>query len=549
MATGKLLGELTTWAAAGAISVTLIAQSAVAPWIPDAGNGTFRNPVLYADYSDPDAVRVGSDYYMVSSSFSAVPGLPILHSRDLVNWTLVNHALPRLVPEDAFAAPKHGAGVWAPAIRHHAGKYWIYYPDPDHGIYLTTATDPRGTWSKPVLVKAGKGLIDPCPLWDEDGSVYLIHAFARSRAGFANVLHLNRLSADGSRVADAGRIVIDGNALVATAKRPAYTTLEGPKLYKRNGWYYVFAPAGGVKQGWQSVFRSRQIDGPYEERIVLAQGSTDINGPHQGALVDTTAGEWWFLHFQDAEAYGRVVHLQPVAWRDDWPVIGDDVDGDGTGEPRRTSRKPALPASRISVPPTSDNFAAGRLGLQWQWQANPRESWISFPRSGGATLSAVHNPSNLWNAPNLLLQKFPAPAFTVSATLDISGLRDGERAGLIVFGADYAWVGVQRRGEFTEIVQRKVTDAAGAAAELEAESRPLQGTRVELHVEVLDGGMCRFSVRNSGGVVEPIGQPFQAKPGRWVGAKFGVFASASAAAATGGHATVNALTITGPNPR
>ena len=313
---------------------SLASQSQPAPWWPDAGDGTFRNPVLYADYSDPDAVRVGADYYMVSSSFTAVPGLPILHSRDLVNWDLVNHALPRLVPEDVFSKPQHGAGVWAPAIRHHDGKYWIYYPDPDFGIYLTTAKDPRGVWSKPVLVKKGKGLIDPCPLWDDDGRVYLIHAFARSRAGFANVLHLNRLSPDGTAVVDEGRIVIDGNQLTKTAARPAYTTLEGPKLYKRNGWYYVFAPAGGVKQGWQSVFRSRRIDGPYEERIVLAQGATDVNGPHQGALIDTRSGEWWFLHFQDADAYGRIVHLQPVAWRDDWPVIGDDVDGDGKGEPR-----------------------------------------------------------------------------------------------------------------------------------------------------------------------------------------------------------------------
>src|SRR5690349_2981832 len=163
-------------------------------WSPDQGDGTFTNPVIYADYSDPDAVRVGGDYFMVSSSFSAVPGLPILHSRDLIHWELVNHALPELVPESAFATPQHGAGVWAPAIRYHAGRYWIYYPDPDHGIYLITATNPRGKWSAPQLVKAGKGLIDPCPLWDDDGNVYLVHAFARSRAGFANVLHLNRLA-------------------------------------------------------------------------------------------------------------------------------------------------------------------------------------------------------------------------------------------------------------------------------------------------------------------------------------------------------------------
>ena len=216
---------------AGAIALGVAQVGSQPAWVPDLGDGTFRNPVLYADYSDPDAVRVGDDYFMVSSSFTSVPGLPILHSRDLVNWDLINHALPRLVPENAFTSPQHGAGVWAPAIRHHDGRYWIYYPDPDHGIFMTTAKDPRGKWSTPVLVKAGKGLIDPCPLWDDDGSVYLIHAFARSRAGFANVLHLNRLTKDGRKIADVGRIVINGDRL------PGYTTLEGPKFYKRNGWY------------------------------------------------------------------------------------------------------------------------------------------------------------------------------------------------------------------------------------------------------------------------------------------------------------------------
>jgi len=337
------------------------------PWNPNRPDGTFTNPVIHADYSDPDVVRVGPDYYMTASSFTAVPGLPILHSTDLVNWSLVNHALPRLVPEDVFRVPRHGAGVWAPAIRHHTGKYWIYYPDPDFGIYVITAADPRGEWSKPVLVKRGKGLIDPCPFWDDDGRGHLLHAFARSRAGFANVLHLNRLNDDATRVVDEGSVVVDGNQI------PGYTTLEGPKFYKRNGWYYIFAPAGGVKQGWQSVLRARRVDGPYEHRIVLAQGATDINGPHQGALVDTPSGEWWFIHFQDAGAYGRIVHMQPVRWKDDWPVIGNDDDGDGCGEPRRSWPRPSLPQAPIAFPPSSDDFG-GRIGLQWQWQATRRST-------------------------------------------------------------------------------------------------------------------------------------------------------------------------------
>ena len=169
------------------------------PWLPDLGDGQYRNPVLHADYSDPDVVRVGADYYMVASSFHCAPGIPILHSRDLVNWRIVGHALRRQVPEEVFAVPQHGKGCWAPALRFHDGKFWIYYPDPDFGIYLTTAADPAGEWSPPVLVKAGRGLIDPCPLWDDDGPVYLVHAWAKSRAGFNNVLTLVRLSADGRR--------------------------------------------------------------------------------------------------------------------------------------------------------------------------------------------------------------------------------------------------------------------------------------------------------------------------------------------------------------
>jgi beta-xylosidase len=206
-----------------------IAAPATLPWLPDLGNGRYRNPILFADYSDPDAIRVGADYWLTASSFSHVPGLPILHSRDLVNWTLVNHALPQLVPTEHFATPRHGAGVWAPAIRHHAGRFWIYYPDPDFGLYVLTATDPRGRWSEPVLVKAGRGLIDPCPLWDDDGKVWLVHAWAKSRSGKNNILQLNQLSTDGTCVLDGeGVVIVDENNSVRPApSRPWPTNWRG----------------------------------------------------------------------------------------------------------------------------------------------------------------------------------------------------------------------------------------------------------------------------------------------------------------------------------
>ena len=366
-----------------------VAPASAAPWIPDLGDGTYKNPVLFADYSDPDAIRVGDDFYLVASSFLAAPGLPILHSTDLVNWTIVNHVFPQQPPVDHFSRPRHGQGVWAPALRYHAGKYWITYPDPDFGIYLTTATDPAGAWTPPELILPGRGLIDPCPFWDDDGQLYLIHGWAKSRAGIANLLTLRRLSPDGRKTLDAGQVIIDAN------KIPGWSTLEGPKLYKRHGYYYVFAPAGGVATGYQAVFRAKHLYGPYEHRIVLAQGSTAVNGPHQGAWVDTPAGEDWFLHFQDRGAFGRVVHLQPMAWHDDWPVIGLDADGDGTGEPVLTYRKPHVSRSApIAVPQTSDAFDRPKLGLQWQWNANPQPAWFSLSaRAGFLRLNSVRAPS------------------------------------------------------------------------------------------------------------------------------------------------------------
>jgi beta-xylosidase len=502
------------------------------PWVPDRGDGTYRNPVLFADYSDPDAIRVGQDYYLVSSSFHCVPGLPILHSRDLVNWEIINHALPVQPPVDHYSVPRHGAGAWAPAIRYHAGKFWIYYPDPDYGIYLVTAPDPAGAWTAPVLVKAGKGLIDPCPFWDDDGQGYLIHAWAKSRSGINNRLTLNRL-------ATAGKTVIDASAVVVNAdKLPGWTTLEGPKLYKRHGYYYIFAPAGGVTHGYQAVFRSRNIYGPYENRIALDQGTTAVNGPHQGAWVETPDGQDWFIHFQDRGAYGRVVHLEPMAWRDDdWPVIGADPGNTGRGEPVPGYRKPdSAGVGPVAEPQTSDEFDGSALGLQWQWNANPEPEWASLTaRPGFLRLACVPSEdANLYDCPNLLLQKFPAPAFTVTAKLEFSPAGPGESAGLIVFGYDYAWIGLRSGARGARLVQvafKNAEASLGSATEASADAAP---GPVYLRVSVDANGRCRFSYGGDGVNFAPLGAAFEASVDRWVGAKVGLFASAGSA--TGGHA-------------
>ncbi len=511
--------------------------------MPDRGDGTYRNPVLHADYSDPDVLRVGDDYYMTASSFGCAPGLPILHSRDLVNWRLIGHALPRLVPEDVFSRPQHGKGCWAPAFRHQAGRFWIYYPDPDFGIFVTTAVDPAGPWSPPVLVKAGKGLIDPCPLWDDDGKAYLVHAWAKSRSGINNILTLETLSADGLRVEGQGKTIVDGNALAG------YTTLEGPKLYKRGGTYYIFAPAGGVQRGWQSVFRSRSIWGPYEARIVLRQGGTSVNGPHQGAWVDTPSGEDWFFHFQDKDAYGRVVHLQPMTWRSDgWPVMGADHDGDGIGEPVGAWRKPNLaqqPAA--SVPQTSDEFDSSQLGLQWQWQANPSADWMSLVAKPGS-LRLFSQPAasagGLWMAPQLLLQKWPAPEFVVTTALSFEAASLDETAGLVVFGHDYAWIGLRRTVDGLRLSLRTCRDARNGTAEQEIAGLAVDRSTVWLRVTVAGGGKCHFSYSLDGQRFTDIGETFTARPGHWVGAKVGLFALGPPGAARLGHADVDWFRVT-----
>jgi beta-xylosidase len=518
--------------ASGLLLGAIRGPGAEAPWIPDRGDGTYRNPVLHADYSDPDAIRVGDDYWLTSSSFSHVPGLPILHSRDLVNWELVNHALRELVPVEHFRTVRHGQGVWAPAIRFHDGRFWIYYPDPDFGIYVVTATDPRGRWSAPVLVKGGKGLIDPCPFWDDDGQVYLIHAWAHSRGPVSNRLSLARLSADGLRVIEDSRNVIDANRM------PDWRTLEGPKLYKRNGWYYVFAPAGGVKEGYQAVFRSKSIYGPYEVRIVLDQGRSPINGPHQGAWVDTPAGENWFLHFQDKGAFGRVVHLQPMIWRNDgWPAMGTAVEsGAEKGEPVLTHAKPKTASPvRLLVPPTSDDFAGRTLGLQWQWQANPENDWyelVTAPKPALRLRAVASDAPDLFDAPNLLLQKFPAPEFTVTTVLDGSKLSPNEEAGLIVFGYSYAWIGIRQTERGRKLVHafnHNHDTAFGPSnlAHVDETAQPIGSSRVFLRVHVNASAKCQFSFSLDGKAWSrvAIAPDFEATVARWVGAKVGVFAT------------------------
>ncbi|KAB7644170.1 family 43 glycosylhydrolase [Polymorphobacter fuscus] len=486
-----------------------------------AAPATYTNPILHADYSDPDITRVGRDYYLIASSFHFSPGIPVLRSRDLVHWKIIGHVLPKLpfAPQYDMPGPhsltdrvskpvggtRYAGGVWAPSIRHHKGKFYVYWATPDEGVFMATARHAEGPWSAPVKVIDQPMLEDPAPFWDDDGRAWLVH----SRHG-AGPLILHRMSADGTRVLDAGKVIVEDKARLPI--------LEGPKLYKRNGYYYIFAPIGGVEKGAQVALRARNIEGPYEHRVVLQQGSTALEGPHQGGWVETPSGEGWFAHFNSTGAFGRIVHLQPVKWVDDWPVIGTPIPGTSAGQPVATHAMPdtGSPPTRDRLQ-ASDSFAGRTLGLQWEWNHNPDDSgWSLTERPGFLRLRALP-AEHLVTARNTLTQILQGPASRITTRIDASRMADGQRAGLALFGVRPSWIGLVR-----ENGQTRVTLGIEGA---ETPGPVLAGTSIDLRAEVGSDQTVQYAYSTDGGAsFQRLGDPIAlAKFSWWKGARPALF--------------------------
>ncbi len=503
-------------------------------WSPDNGDGTYTNPVINADYSDPDVCvgASGEDYYMTASSFQCTPGLPILHSKDLVNWEIIGYALKELYTGDKekvqhFMQPRHGEGVWAPSIRYHNGEYYIYWGDPDYGVFMVKTDDPAGEWENPVCVIEGKGMIDTTPLWDEDGRCYLVNGWANSRGKFASVLCVRELNKEGTKAISNPVIVFDGNG---TENR----TCEGPKFYKRDGWYWIMCPAGGVPTGFQLAMRSKSPYGPYEHKIVLAQGKTAINGPHQGGWIHTKYGEDWFIHFQDKEAYGRVVHLNPVDWSTGWPIMGKK------GEPVTTFKKPKSSSNVIVNPVENDEFNSPVLGKQWQWHANYHQ-FYGMPTAFGTmriyTYKLSENWKNFWEVPNMLLQKTPNEKFTVTTKLRFTSKADGQFGGLIMMGHNYQALVVKRVGKEFQlliITCKEADKGKPQQEELIATLKPTAEDKIDykpgIHEDIylrmmVNDSKVKFAWSQNGKKFKNCGSEYQMKEGKWIGAKFGFVAA------------------------
>lgn len=364
---------------------------------------------------------------------------------------------------------------------------------------MSTAKEARGPWSPLHLVKRVAKWEDPCPLWDDDGQAYL----GRSQHGAGPII-VHKMSADGRELLDDGVTVYNG------------PVAEGTKFLKRNGYYYLVIPEGGVGEGWQTVLRSRNIYGPYERKVVLEQGSTNVNGPHQGALVDTPDGEWWFYHFQETPVLGRVVHLQPARWLGDWPLMGVDLDGNGVGEPVAWWPKPKVekgPKSHLDpvgpTPLSIDDFSGQQLGLQWQWNHNPADDhWNLSERKGWLTLHPLPAES-LKVSRNMLTQKVVG---YVSQSTTLLSLRGNCSAGIFCIGKQFNAIGVCPEGIYTEFDgQRKVV-------------KP--GEYEKLYLRVTNDcvqNSHRFWYSTDGQIFTPVGDNFSMRAGYWKGIRTGIY--------------------------
>ena len=480
----------------------------------DQGDGTFRNPVLPADFSDLDCIRVGSDYYAISSTFQYSPGMVILHSRDLVNWTIHGHAVAELTqigPELNWnRMDRFGRGIWAGAIRHHAGKFWVYFGTPDEGYFMTTATNAAGPWTPLKQVLKVSGWDDCCPFWDDDGQGYLIGSqFDQDPVhGKKYNIHLCKLTPD-------GQALVPGSDTILHQSNGS----EASKLYKWNDTYYHYYSEVRAEGRVPMMGRAKNIAGPYERRQIGHVNKTADNEPNQGGIVQSESGDWWFFtHHGSGDWSGRIASLLPVTWTNGWPIIGQPGP-DGIGNMVWSAVKPVQDSPRVT-PQTDDEFSSATLPPQWEWHYQPRaHKWSLTDRPGYLRLHAFRglHGDNLLKVGNVLTQR-PLRTTTnvVTVKMEVDGMADGQCAGLFHYTtAGYAGVGVRQTNGVRHLIYR-----SGLNMDQGAEAK---GTSVWLRSSWGLDGVCRFSCSLDGELFEQLGGPYQMKWASYRGDRIGLF--------------------------
>ena len=399
----------------------------------DNGDGTYTNPVIYADFPDPDVIRVDSTYYMISTTMFIFPGVTILKSYDLVNWEYCANAVERMDVNKCYnldGCDRYSHGQWASSLKYNNGKFYIMFNTLDDGGYLCTTTKAKGPWE---VKQIQRGFHDPGLFFDEDGKIYVAHGY-----GNISVTEL-----------DTNFAPIGSDVLVFTGD--IRSGLEGAHVYKINGYYYLYCTYGGG-DGFQVALRSEDIYGPYEEKVVIQDTGNLGTGIHQGALIETQTGEWWTIIFQDGGPFGRFPTLQPVTWIDNWPMVG--VDGKGVITYQKPNVGKEFP---IKILPISDEFDSTELSMQWGWNHNPDSTqWSLTQNPGYLRLSTANVASSLPDARNTLTQRIfayysKAVPTTALIKMDISHMKNGDIAGLAVFQEPYAFIGVKREGQIRYI--------------------------------------------------------------------------------------------------
>lgn len=410
------------------ILISFCSLSAIAQkYQSDNGNGTYTNPVIPADFPDPDVIKVNDTYYMVTTTMFVFPGVTVLKSNDLVNWEYCSNALPRFNYSKCYnldSCNRYGHGQWATSLKYNNGKFYLLFITLDEGGFICSADKAEGPWE---IKRLPKGFYDPGLFFDEDGRIYVGHGY-----GKISITELNKDFAPVSK-----------DSLVYTGDIRG--GLEGTHIYKINGYYYLYCTYGGLN-GIQVALRSKNIYGPYEQKVVISDSTKGINfGIHQGALVQTNSGEWWTILFVDSGPFGRFPSLQPVTWVDGWPMVG--VNGKAVVTFRKPDVGKTYPIKRF---PTSDEFQTQTLGMQWGWNHNPDTlNWSLKKRKGHLRLTTSRVVTDLTKAPNTLTQRpfaqYDESIQTTAVTkMEISKMKDGDVAGLAVFQDPYAYIGVKQ---------------------------------------------------------------------------------------------------------